>query len=90
MKRISSLIIGTGLTLIAFTTFADDTATTTPASTSLTANWSCTTNASSSSVAADKAADDQMAQSTKSAADAFAFATQNCRDCTKITCESKE
>ncbi|RUR04723.1 hypothetical protein [Legionella sp. km772] len=55
--------------------------------TDLTKNWICTTNASSSDVAADKAADDQM-KNTKGTADAsFKFAAEHCRDCTKITCE---
>ncbi len=81
MKKITSLLIGTGLSFMVSAAFASTTA--------LDANWSCTTNASSSSVAAEKAADDQMANGSKSAADAFAFAAKNCRDCTKITCESK-
>jgi hypothetical protein len=51
-------------------------------------NWTCTTNASSSSVASEQAADKEMQEKPKSAADAFAFASQNCRDCTKITCET--
>lgn len=57
--------------------------------TAMDANWICTTNASSSSVEADKAADDKMAKSSMSAADAYAFAASNCRDCTKITCKSQ-
>ena len=44
----------------------------------LTKNWICTTNASSSEVAAEKAADDQMTLA------------KNCRDCTKITCSVSE
>ena len=52
--------------------------------------WICTTNASSSEVAADKAADDKMANTQGSAMKSFASATQNCRDCTKITCELKD
>lgn len=58
--------------------------------TNMSSNWVCTTNASSSSVAADKAADDQMANSQSSASQSFAFAAQHCRDCTKITCEVKD
>lgn len=58
--------------------------------TDVTRNWVCTTNASSSDVASDKAADEQMAKSHNSAASSFDFATKNCRDCTKITCEVKE
>ncbi len=55
--------------------------------TAMDSHWICTTNASSSSLEADKAADNQMANSAKSSTDAFAFASANCRDCTKITCE---
>lgn len=53
-------------------------------------SWICTTNASSSEVEKDKAADDKMAKTAGSAASTFAFAAENCRDCTKITCEVKE
>lgn len=55
--------------------------------TSMDTNWKCTTNASSSSVVGEKAADDRMAEKASSAADAFSFAATHCRDCTKITCE---
>lgn len=58
--------------------------------TSLSANWVCTTNASSSSVEAEQAADKDMAENAKSAAEAYALATKNCRDCTKITCSVNE
>lgn len=51
--------------------------------------WICTTNASSSDVAADKTADEQMKNTAGSAADSYAFAAKNCRDCTKITCEAQ-
>lgn len=57
--------------------------------TDLTSNWICTTNASSSDVQADKAADQQMADKAQAIADAFSMASQHCRDCTKITCEVK-
>jgi hypothetical protein len=57
--------------------------------TDMSAKWICTTNASSSDVDADKAADDKMANTAGSAAESFTFAAQNCRDCTKITCEAK-
>lgn len=60
------------------------------AATPLDSNWVCTTNASSSSNEADKTADKQMANNARSAADAFGTAVQNCRDCTKITCSTKE
>ncbi|MGC1182661.1 hypothetical protein [Legionella sp.] len=79
MKGILSLIIGSSLMIATSTVFA-------ATKTDLATNWICTTNASSSSVAEEKAADDQMANTAKSAADAFAFAATNCRDCTKITC----
>lgn len=55
-----------------------------------TTKWLCTTNASSSDLDADKAADDQMANTAAVAAESFAFATKNCRDCTKITCEAQK
>ena len=55
--------------------------------TKLHSHWICTTNASSSSIKADKAADDKMAKTEASAKAAFALAASNCRDCTKITCE---
>ena len=57
--------------------------------TDLNSKWICTTNASSSDESADKTADDKMANTQGSAANSFAFAAQNCRDCTKITCEAK-
>lgn len=81
MKRISAGIIGTSLLLIASATMAST-------ATSLDANWTCKTNASSSSMESDKAADRKMSETAKSAADAYAFASTNCRDCTKITCEA--
>jgi hypothetical protein len=72
-----------GLTfLITSTAFA---ATTTDMDT----KWICTTNASSSSVEAEKSADDKMAKQQGSAKASFEFATKNCRDCTKITCEAQ-
>lgn len=58
--------------------------------TDLTKNWICTTNASSSDVAADKTADEHMANTKGTAEDSYKFAAQNCRDCTKITCEVKD
>lgn len=58
--------------------------------TDLNSGWICTTNASSSDVAADKAADDKMANTQGSVAQSFALAAKNCRDCTKITCEVKD
>ncbi|WP_058534653.1 hypothetical protein [Legionella saoudiensis] len=58
--------------------------------TSMDSKWICTTNASSSDNPSDKSADDKMANTQNSAAKAFAFAAENCRDCTKITCEVKD
>lgn len=58
--------------------------------TDLNVNWRCTTNASSSDVATDKAADDLMANGKDGAVKSFEFAAKNCRDCTKITCEVKD
>lgn len=78
-----NLIIGLSLILGTSAVFA-------ASSTDMSAKWVCTTNASSSDVAADKAADDQMAKHEGAAADSFAFAAKNCRDCTKITCEAKD
>ena len=57
--------------------------------TSLASHWTCTTNASSSDVAADKAADEKMGKNAVSAKEAFEFAASNCRDCNKITCEAE-
>jgi hypothetical protein len=57
------------------------------AATDINKNWTCTTNASSTEVATEKAADDQMANTQNSATASFEFAAKNCRDCTKITCE---
>lgn len=83
MKRISSKIIGAGLFLIASVSMAATV-------TSLDTNWTCKTNASSSSIASEQAADKQMSESPKSASEAFAFTAKNCRDCTKITCEASQ
>lgn len=58
--------------------------------TDLTKNWTCTTNASSSSVAAEKAADNKMADNKTSIQNAFGLAASNCRDCNKITCEMND
>ncbi|MFT4058525.1 MAG: hypothetical protein QM652_03150 [Legionella sp.] len=58
--------------------------------TDMNSKWICTTNASSSDNPSDKSADDKMANTQGSAAQSFSFAAQNCRDCTKITCEAKD
>lgn len=57
---------------------------------SLDKNWTCSTNASSSAITAEQDADKQMANTPRSAAEAYAFASKHCRDCTKITCEYNE
>jgi|GEM_PF-3725922 len=85
MKRISTLLLGAALALVATTSMAVTTTVT-----ALDTGWTCTTNASSSSVTTDVAADKEMSETSKSAADAFAFAAKNCRDCTKITCSVSE
>jgi hypothetical protein len=77
------VIAGTCLMALSSFTFAADAV----VASDLSKNWTCTTNASSSDVAADKTADEQMAKDKIAADKAFAFAAQNCRDCTKITCE---
>ncbi|BCA94680.1 hypothetical protein TUM19329_10410 [Legionella antarctica] len=80
MKKTFIAIIGTGLILGSAGIFA-------VSATDVTTNWICTTNASSSEVAADQAADEKMKTNKTSASEAFSFAQQNCRDCTSITCE---
>ena len=77
------LIIGCCLILSSSVGFA-------ATATDLNSKWICTTNASSSDVAEEKAADDKMANTQGSAAQSFAFAAQHCRDCNKITCEAKD
>ena len=78
----NKIIFGFSLLLVGMTT--------TFANTDMSAKWLCTTNASSSDVAADKTADDQMAKEQGSVAKSFEFAAKNCRDCTKITCELQD
>ncbi len=78
MKRIPLFLAGVSLVLVSSTPFA--------AKTSL-HHWICTTNASSSDLAADKAADKKLADHASSASSAFANAEKNCRDCTEITCK---
>ncbi|MDP3560336.1 MAG: hypothetical protein Q8R79_08335 [Legionellaceae bacterium] len=79
MKRILNIIVA-GIFVVAATTGMAAT------KTGKDSNWICTTNASTSAVASDVAADDKMAKTAAAAADAFSFAEANCRDCTKITC----
>lgn len=57
--------------------------------TSMHSNWTCSTNASSSDQSSEKAADKKMSKNAASAGTSFAFAAKHCRDCTKITCETK-
>jgi hypothetical protein len=76
--------------LLAISLFLCSTFTFAANATDMSANWVCTTNASSSDLEADKAADDTMAKNPVSAANAFGLASNNCRDCTKITCEVEE
>lgn len=80
--KILSGVLFSGLICISSFAFAETV-------TSLSTNWVCTTNASSSDNDADKNADKQMSDNAQSAANAFAFAAQHCRDCTKITCNTK-
>lgn len=80
MKRIINLVVAGVFVISASTGIA-------ATKTGLNSQWICTTNASSSSVDSDKMADENMAKTEASAASAFATATANCRDCTKITCE---
>ncbi|WP_133138012.1 hypothetical protein [Legionella rowbothamii] len=58
--------------------------------TNMNEKWICTTNASSSERTDDKSADDKMANTQGTAAESFAFAAKNCRDCTQIKCEVKD
>lgn len=81
MKMLSIVFFST-LALTSVTAFAEGT-------TSMGENWICTTNASSSTVDTEIAADKKMADEASSAADAYAFAASHCRDCTKITCSVK-
>ncbi|QRN04689.1 hypothetical protein GH742_12885 [Legionella sp. MW5194] len=84
MKGIIHYLMAGSLILVSTLGFAN-----TNGKTSLDSNWVCSTNASSSDAAADKTADNEMANTAKSAADAFDFAAKNCRDCTEINCEIK-
>ena len=79
MKNIILSLIGGSLFLASASSFA-------VSKTDMSDKWICTTNASTSEVASEIAADKQMSTTATSAAKAFAFAADNCRDCTKITC----
>lgn len=82
MKGILNLIIASIFVLVASTSMA-------ATKTAMDSKWICTTNASSSSLEADKTADKQLASKSSSATNSFAAAAKNCRDCTKITCEAQ-
>ena len=82
MKKIILSLIGSSLILASTGNFAAN-------KTDMMSKWICTTNASSSDVVSDKTADDKMAKNATSVSAASNFAQQNCRDCTKITCEAQ-
>ncbi|TAL64011.1 MAG: hypothetical protein EPN84_04175 [Legionella sp.] len=83
MKNIILTLIGGSLILVSASSFA-------VSKTDMEAKWICTTNASTSEVASEIAADKQMSTNALSATKAFAAASENCRDCTKITCEAQD
>lgn len=89
MKKIITVVFSS---LLVFTTSAAvaNTANGNMKSGAMHKNWTCTTNASSSTATNDMNADNQMKTARKPAKDAFAFAVKNCRDCTEITCETNE
>jgi hypothetical protein len=82
MKNAIISLIGGSLILVSASSFA-------VSKTDMDAKWICTTNASTSEVASDIAADKQMSTAALSATKAFSFAAENCRDCTKITCAAQ-
>ncbi|MBA3537434.1 MAG: hypothetical protein H0T84_12645 [Tatlockia sp.] len=82
MKNVISLLIGGSLILATSVGFAAE-------KHHAGNNWTCTTNASSAATDAEKAADKRM-EKPGSAAKAYKYALQNCRDCTQITCEVKK
>ncbi|WP_131783256.1 hypothetical protein [Legionella gresilensis] len=83
----NKVILGFSILMAGSVAFASSSTNNQTPSTNMKANWICTTNASSSDIATEKAADDKMAQQKMSAEDSFKFAAKHCRDCTKITCE---
>ncbi|KTD40375.1 hypothetical protein [Legionella parisiensis] len=95
MKVLLGALFST-LLLFSITSFAlDETpgtngSTSTNTKTSMSSNWVCTTNASSSDKKADQDADKKMSEHAGSATESFAFATKHCRDCTQITCDVKK
>ena len=82
MKNIRNVIVAGFLMITATSSMA-------ATKTVVDSSWLCATNASTSAVATEIAADEKMKNTSASAADAFAFALSNCRDCTKITCEAQ-
>jgi hypothetical protein len=93
MKGVLTGFVASAFLFLGSTAFANDTTATTNTNTTNTTktsmdHWTCTTNASSAETDADKQADKDM-ETAKSAADAFKHAADNCRDCTKITCEAQ-
>lgn len=83
MKNTILSLISGGLILLSASSFA-------ATKTEMNDKWICTTNASTSEVASEIAADKQMSTNSMSAAKAYSFAAENCRDCTKITCEVQD
>lgn len=83
MKNIILNLIGGSLILVSASSFA-------VTKTDMDAKWICTTNASTSEVAAEIAADKQLSTDALSASKAFAAAAEHCRDCTKITCAAQD
>ncbi len=82
MKNTLVSLIGGSLILVSASSFA-------VSKTDMDAKWICTTNASTSEIASEIAADKQMSTTPLSASKAFSYAAENCRDCTKITCEAQ-
>lgn len=82
MKNLILSVLGGSLILASASSFAVVT-------TDMDAKWICTTNASTSEVATDIAADKRLSTSATSASKAYSMAAENCRDCTKITCEAQ-
>ncbi|WP_454784345.1 hypothetical protein [Legionella sp. WA2024007413] len=91
MKILSGLLFST-LVCFSVASFANDEATSSNSKTktSMSSNWVCTTNASSSDKKADQDADKRMSEHAGSAAKSFSFAQKHCRDCTQITCDIKK
>ena len=97
MKILSGLLFTT-LVCFSVASFANDeaaggNATTNSNSktkTSMSSNWVCTTNASSSDKKTDQDADKRMSEHAGSATKSFSFAQKHCRDCTQITCDIKK